>query len=691
MILPFVRELFADVEKTAAFARALAALKSTREGVGGGAAGSGVSPGVFRAQLSGLTPTAKALHLVLLHRAAARPLIFVVPNNRAAEEMLPVVQSFAELTGAADPAEVLSLPAHDVLPYEGSSPHPEIQEQQARALWKMATGAAAIVIVPATAAMMRLRGREYYAALARVVRRGESVDLEALTAHLNVVGYARTDTVEMPGEYSVRGGILDVYPPEAERPLRLELFGDEVESIRTFDPATQRSSGSAAEEAELLPLTPTPVSEELLGAIHARLSGQRVSGAGEIVEEAVRAAGVTVFPGWELYAPLYQPTLGLRRSAPSDEDGAPTSEDGAPTTKGTLFDILPRAAVLVDEPATAKREIDHWWERVGEVHERSLVGKLAQPEELYLPPEAWWKLVGELPGGSVEQLTIVASSDPTLALLRSAQSGEGGAPRGEAGPAGEVISFLSQPTTRFHGSVPALVEEINKLTGESRRVMVCAGSAGEVERLADVFSEYNVPFRLGSRAPRPGEVQVEETSYFTGELATTTLVRGFVPDGVALPEAGLVIFGSGDLFDEAETAVRVQPARPKSRVSTFLSDFRYLAVGDFVVHVEHGIGEYHGLKEIRQADDSAAEFMILEYAEGARLYVPLTRLDLVQKYRSAEGARPALSRLGTQQWAKTKARVKKAMQDMADELLKLYAARKTAQGHVFPVDTEWQR
>ena len=122
-----------------------------------------------------------------------------------------------------------------------------------------------------------------------------------------------------------------------------------------------------------------------------------------------------------------------------------------------------------------------------------------------------------------------------------------------------------------------------------------------------------------------------------------------------------------------------------------MSDFRDLAVGDYVVHVEHGIGQYQGLKEIGQGDGGTAEFMILEYAEGARLYVPLTRLDLVQKYRSAEGARPALSHLGTQQWAKTKARVKKAMLDMADELLKLYAARRTARGHAFPSDTEWQR
>ncbi len=162
-----------------------------------------------------------------------------------------------------------------------------------------------------------------------------------------------------------------------------------------------------------------------------------------------------------------------------------------------------------------------------------------------------------------------------------------------------------------------------------------------------------------------------------------------MPDGVLFPDAHLAIFGARDLFDESD-AVASRPQRQKSKVSAFLSDFRDLQVGDYVVHVEHGIGQYQGLKEINQGDGNA-EFMLLEYAEGARLYVPLTRLDLIQKYRSSEGAKPALSHLGTQAWAKTKARVRKAMKDMADELLKLYAERKMAQGHSFPAGNEFVR
>jgi transcription-repair coupling factor (superfamily II helicase) len=627
MLLPFVRELFADVENLPAFARVASHLK---EGTG-------------RIRVSGLTPTAKALLLVLFQRSAARPLIFVVNDNRSAEDYLPVLRGFCELTAACDPESVISLPARDVLPFQNLSPHPELQEERATALWKIATGATSIVISPVAATAIRLRSADYYSDLARTIRRGESFDLESLLAHLNTVGYTSTDVVEMPGQYAVRGGILDIYSPEADRPLRIEFFGDEADSIRKFDPASQRSS-NPVDEALLLPLTETPVSEHLLAAIHTRLSGKRLVGSGkpdseEIVEAAIRAGGVNVFPGWEFYSPVA----------------------GA---ESTIFDLIPRAAVLLDEPEQLTQEFDRFWTRIAEAHERSGVGNLVRPEDLYLPPTDWWEKNAALPGADIEHLGITRGLNE------------------------EAITFLTQPSPRFHGAIPAMLEEVQKLNADGKRVLFAVPNTGEVERLADVFTEYNVSFKLGSRT-RGGESYADETSYFAGEVLTTTLATAYVPDGVLLPEANLAIFGSRDLFDESD-AVASRSQRSKSKVSAFLSDFRDLQVGDYVVHVEHGIGQYQGLKEINHGD-GPAEFMLLEFAEAARLYVPLTRLDLVQKYRSSEGAKPALSHLGTQSWSKTKARVKKAMKDMAEELLKLYAERKMAVGHAFPAGNEWFR
>ncbi len=622
MVLPFVRQLFADVEKSSTLARAVPHLQD----------------GAGRIRVCGLTPTAKALVLVLLHRAARRSLLYLVSGNRAAEDLVPVVQAFAELSGAVAPQSVLLLPAPDALPYRHLSPHPEIQEQRAAALWKMATGAAAIVIAPMTAAAMRLRPAEYYAGLGRVLRRGEALDVEELAEHLAQVGYQATDLVEMPGQFARRGGILDVYSPEADRPVRAELFGDEIESLRKFDPASQRSA-SPLDEAVLLPLTETPVREDVLEAIHVRLSGQGPrDGTGSPTATAT-ARGATVFPGWELYAPL----------AGAD---------------GTLFDLLPAAPVFLDEPSEAEADLDLWWEKVSLAHETSGVGSLAPPDDLFLSPERLQELLGQRPGGALEHLELAGS--PQL-----------------------QVSFLSRPTGRFHGSIPFMVDEARRLTGEGQRVVFAAANTGEVERLAGIFTEYELAYRVGTRTSQGGETWLDESAYFAEDLSTTTIVKAAVPDGVTLPAAHLVIYGYRDLFDESE-AVPSSPLRRPSKVSVFLSDFRDLAVGDFVVHVDHGIGRYCGLKEITQGG-VAAEFMLLEYAEGARLYVPLTRLDLVQKYRSAEGVQPVLARLGSAAWGRTKARVKKAMREMADELLKLYAERQTAAGHAFAADTEWQR
>ncbi|MGB9071165.1 MAG: transcription-repair coupling factor [Terriglobales bacterium] len=621
MLLPFVRDLFADVERLPAFTRAASHL---RESTG-------------RIRVTGLSPAAKALIAVLLRRAVERPLVLVVADNRSAEELLPVLRAFCELTGAADPDSVVSLPARDVLPFQNLSPHPEIQEERATALWKIATGGASVVIAPVTATTILLRSPDYYAGLARILRRGENFDLELLLQHLNAVGYTSTDVVEMPGQYAARGGILDVYSPEADRPTRVEFFGDEVESIRKFDPGTQRSS-NPVDEALLLPLTETPVTEELLGSINVRLSGGRIAGSPEIVEQAVRESGAGVFPGWEFYAPV----AGADR---------------------TVFDLLPEARVILDEPETLALELDRNWTRVAEAHERSGVGNLVRPTDLYLTPESWREKTAALRGADFEYLAIARDQLPEVA-------------------------FLSQPATRFHGAVPLLIEEVQKLVGGGTQVILAAPNTGEVERLAGIFTEYNAAYRLGSRT-RGGESYADETSYFAGEVLTTTLLKAYLPDGFVLPEAHLAVFGSRDLFDESDL-VAARPQRVKSKVSAFLSDFRDLQAGDYVVHVEHGIGQYQGLKEINQGD-GAAEFMLLEYAEAARLYVPLTRLDLVQKYRSAEGAKPVLNHLGTSAWAKTKARVRKAMKDMTDELLKLYAQRQAAQGHTFPADTEWMK
>ena len=630
MILPFVRDLLADLENSPSFEQARRHLSFARG----------------RRRVSGLTSSARALYIPLFARAANAPVVVVVPDNKAADALQVALRAGCDLTGAIPPNRVLKLPAHDVLPFENLSPHPEIQEQRAATLWKMATGGASVVIAPVEAAAMKLFPRHFYGGLAQVLRRGDEVDVDTLLAHLAGVGYTPMDIVEMPGQYTRRGGIVDIYSPEADRPVRFEFFGDEIETIRKFDPETQRSS-SPLDEALLLPLTETPVTERLLATVHTRLSGTRIEAGDDpdLVAEAISAGGVSVFPGWEFFA-------------------------GVAEANATLLDLMPRSLLFVEEPAMIQNQIDRWWSKVEQRHERASIGSLIRPEDIYLRPEVLAAQLSSHPGIDIDQLGAVdvLEEDTTL---------------------GEIV-FQSRPTLRFHGSIPAFLEQLRSLMQQETRMLLVAPNQGEVERLAGLLREYELPYRLGSRVQHAGSENIyDESSYLAGNYRTPILVRSTLSVGVSLPEANLILFGANDFSDEADVTAR--PAPRKSKTGAFVSDFRDLTIGDYVVHVEHGIARYMGLKEIEQ-DGVSIEFMILEFAEQARLYVPLTRLDLIQKYRSTDaGPAPVLNRLGSQQWAKTKARVRKAMRDMADELLKLYAQRKAAQGHAFPPDNEFQR
>jgi len=637
MILPFVRDIFAELEHCSGFDRVIRHL----------------SLGAGRRRVSGLTATARSLYIPLMARAAKRPVVVVVADNKTAELLEPMLKAGCELTGAIDPERVVRFPTHDVLPFENLSPHPDVQEQRAAALWKLATGAVDIVIAPVEAAALKLFDREYYAGLAVQLRRGEEMDIEVLTSHLASVGYTQMDLVEMPGQFTRRGGILDVYSPEQDRPVRVEFFGDEIDTIRRFDPETQRSL-SPLDEAQLLPLTETPVTERLLAAVHARLSKQRVdfdaaseaeNEEEEMAVEAAAAGGVSVFPGWEFF----------------------TSVAGA---EKSLLTMAPRSVLFVDEPGMVRNQIDRWWNKVEQRHERSGIGSLIRPEDIYVRPEILQAQLNSQIGLDLDQLGAIDVLDEDSTL-------------------GE-IELNSRPTLRFHGSIPALTEQLKSLIQAETRIVLAAPNQGDVERLATVLREYQIPYRLGSRTMRHGGDQVlEEASYMAGDLRVPVIVRSPIAAGVSFSDANLILFGANDLSDDADVTARPEPKR--SKTAAFVSDFRDLTIGDYVVHVEHGIAQYQGLKEIVQ-DGLSVEFMILEFAEQAKLYVPLTRLDLIQKYRSTDtGPAPVLNKLGSQQWTKTKARVRKAMQDMAAELLKLYAQRHTAEGTAFSKDNEFQR
>src|SRR6185437_7185396 len=330
--------------------------------------------------------------------------------------------------------------------------------------------------------------------------------------------------------------------------------------------------------------------------------------------------------------------------------------------------------------------LEGWWQRLRERFAASPEAGPA-PEALFFTPEEFQAQLREQRAVEARELEIEELD------LRSEAIELGIAPGlEEQGARARRIGLNSRPAPRYFGAMARMMEEVQVQLAQGQRLFFFGASAGEVERLGDLFTEYRVPFQFGWRAPRSGVDYLSEKAYFSTEAAAAVVVRGVLARGFSLPDQQLTLFSSNDLFQEDAAQRMAEPPR-RVKVSTFLSDFRDLAPGDFVVHVEHGIGRYAGLKNFAEEPGSAraGEFMILEYADGAKLYVPLTRMDLVQKYRSSEGAAPALDRLGGTQWEQRKSRVKKAMKDMADELLKLYAARQAVQIAACAPDGNFQR
>jgi transcription-repair coupling factor (superfamily II helicase) len=575
-----------------------------------------------RISLSGLTTTAKAAYLVLLWQATERPLIVLSAGNKQAESLSELVETFFDLLAQRpDLPRPQLIPALDVLPHQRLSPHSEITEQRAIGLWRLAVQKVPLTVAPIGAALLRTESPEFYRQLALTLRTGEEIPMDALISHLESIGYERREPVEMVGEYSVRGGILDVFPAESNRPVRVEFFGDEVESIRRFDVETQRSVVKVA-EATILPLVEYPRSRPLFHELAAKIDFEGVASPGD------------AFPGWEFVVPMLRPRTH------------------------SVLSFLPDAIVVLDEPEQIGAAAERMWKRLEDPDRPSPISA-----------EANYFRWGELQAQVADRLELQVRELEVGAFSH------------------ESLHIATRPSMSFHGSMQVAVAEAKTLVEQGNRVAFFAPSLGELERLADILQEYSIPFQLGVD-PDGSRTTLTERAYMAGSVASTYLIRGVVRKGAVFPDARLVLFGSEDLFDTSDLIAR--PSLTKGQLAAFAADIADLKTGDYVVHTTHGIGRFVGLREITQGDQKG-DFMLLEYAGDSKLYVPLTRMDLVQKYRGAGDVKPQLDKLGGATWSRTKSRVKAKMRDMAEELLKLYAQRRMAEGFAFSRDSNWQR
>lgn len=586
--------------------------------------------------LDGLTSTsAKAHVLAQLHEATGKRFAIVTDSNQSLEAWSDDLDFFLPKTQDQKPKAIL-LPSFESDPYSGLSPHAETQELRALALWQMATSDADVMLLSARSLVQKLPSRSAISDLGSELVRDADFSPEQLIERMLACGYVREDPVLGPGQFSLRGGIVDVWPPDAEMPVRIEFFGDTVDSIRTFDAETQTSVD------KLTSVSVPPMRE--FAATPQDLKDWSFFAAERFTDEQFRrnlkdrtdlADDGETFSGWEFLLPLVKPL------------------------ESTIFDFLDDHILVIDEPTMVEGTLQELYAHLARSREATLEsGDIGlEIDELFVMPAELRYLLNKRRRVEIRSLGRAAAATDeefdgtgsSLFLFPTAEKAD-------------EISIRSRSTRKFNGDLPAFAGEFDN------RAQIVVHTPGMAERIAEILRDYNIYVPLES------------------------IKIGDLSSGFELPGDGLLVYSESDIFGETEAKAqrpKTQGQRSKSKLGAFISDFRDLKAGDYVVHIDHGIGRFDGLQTI-DSQGQSREFMLLIYADDAKLFVPVERMDLVSRYSSGEATSPSLERLGGMGWQKTKAKAKRAMRDMADELLKLYAERKMVRGHAFPPDAPWQ-
>jgi transcription-repair coupling factor (superfamily II helicase) len=515
-----------------------------------GALAKSFAEGEVYLRVAGLTGSARALAVAELLQVHPRPALVVVASLADAHRWTQDLKLFG--------ATALEFPPPEPRLWRGGH-HREADAERA-VIARRLTVAEPITVVATPAALITpLWSREEFAARTLRLSKGDSLDRELLLEALERCGYERVETVVSVGQWSLRGGIVDVFSPTHAGPARLEFFGDDIESIRLFDPTSQRSVGTL-DELLVLPLTP----------------------------------------------------------------------DVPPEPAARLLDYLPAPApVLVDMPKLLDEATD---------------------ETAAEPP-----LRERLAGRQIVELSLVAGTSSAAAGAAAATE----------------VTLETQEVPRSTGRFNQLTAEIARWRVEGFRVRLTAADERQAEHVRQILREH--------------QVEAEIATSFEGSQ-TLTIVVGECSTGFSIPALGLIVLTEGEVFGSRRRSLR----RPKYQRGAALTAFTDLAPGDVIVHEDHGLGRYLGLQTMK-VGDRESDFLLLEYSEGNRLYLPVERLELISKYLGGDASAARLDRLGGASWQRVKESVRAALREMAEGLLRLYAQRAVAEGHAFATDTPWQR
>lgn len=476
-------------------------------------------------------------------------------------------------------------PAKDLLFYQADLRSKELVSQRMEVIQAVAAGEKATVITSFDAFMDTLLPKDVIVEKTVRIANDSTFHLEEMQSRLVALGYDREVQIEAPGQFAVRGGILDVYPLTEELPIRIELWGDEVDSIRTFDVETQRSIENL-EEVSICPAVEFPQEGE---------------------------KGVSFLD----YFPMEETILFLDEPVRLIEKGQGVEEE--------FLEAQKKRVESGYEVTDAEVQLYHTEEILRKMNAYSSVGFFA--------------------------LDMKCRGLETKASF----------------------SLQTKSVNPYNSSFDMLTQDLKRLKRNGYRVVLLSGSRTRAKRLAEDLRDYNLSSYYSDELDRevaPGEIM---TAY------------GHVAYGYEYPMLKFTVISETDIFGKTK-----KKKKRKTYEGRKIQSFAELKVGDYVVHENHGLGIYQGIEKI-EVDKISKDYMKISYAQGGNLYIPATQLDLIQKYASADAKKPKLNRLGTQEWTKTKTRVRGAVREIAKDLVRLYAARQEQEGYVYGEDTVWQR
>jgi transcription-repair coupling factor (superfamily II helicase) len=592
--------------------------------------------------LVGLQGSSNTLIAALAAEKTSRPLLFITPSERQAELAVQDIRLFTKLP-------VLLYPGFDIPPYTPLSPDQTTVAERLHTLYRLMTDEVHFILVASCESLLRrVMPKSTLGSVAELVINGEDIDQENLTRNLINLGYEKLSIVQTIGDFSVRGGIVDIFPPGYEAPVRLDLFGDTVESLRTFDPISQRSI-QEIDEAVILPasniLFPHTESENFVKLQHRfQEEAKKLNWPFEAVDALLdKISSGQRFPGIEFFLPLFYATAGQNPSP--------------------LDYLTDNTIVFISDAVEINRSMELTWERILANYNESVIAKTPalEPDSVFVSPESHSEKIRSFTCVQVQDFQ--ETKDPGAHTLHVESNNH------------LSIKQHIELQRKQKGILQPLANILNERLSNNEQVAIACRSPRHARHLGELLSHYQIPVRSQN-------IPLELASFKMGDdgplihLLDQPLSAGF--DLLLDHDLHVHILSESELFGER----RLGPRKKRRVTGEEVIRFDELNQEDIVVHREHGLGVYQGLVTLT-LKDITNDFLEIHYRDQDKLYVPVDRLDSISKYKGISDRKPKLDKLGSKAWQQTKKKIKESVWQVAQDLLKLYAKRELQKGFGF--------